>query len=149
MRPDLSSGKYVEFRDEVIRRGKLACWICFVKEGDIVTEMDEGSGRCPHHPKNFWTPMLLWPRRHHGSGQRMFNEKWVEIRPRPHDRDGGLKLCDPRKFQCIGALCGYPHSEEEREAWILDRSEIPVPRIYKMARIISPRLSSGALGCHK
>lgn len=92
-----------------------------------MSEMDRRTGRCPHHPMNFWTPMLLWPRTHGiAAGHKVLHERWVEIRPRPHDRQGGLKICDPRTFHCGGAQCGYPHSEEERDAWILDRGELAV-----------------------
>eukprot|EP00049_Salpingoeca_infusionum_P013656 m.255352 g.255352 ORF g.255352 m.255352 type:complete len:1942 (+) comp15498_c0_seq2:461-6286(+) len=51
--------------------------------------------------------------------------KWVEVRPRPKDRDlSRYKLCDFQTAQnsCPkGAHCAFAHSQEELEDWLRDK----------------------------
>ena len=47
---------------------------------------------------------------------------WEEIRPRPrNDYSGAYHLCRHGQA-CKISSCWFPHSDEERKAWTLDRN---------------------------
>lgn len=117
---DASSNPFLRFREEVLERGKVVCWICFVKDGRVVSEQDPKTGRCRIHTVNRWTPMLVWPRKGSVSSS---DTAWINVRPRRVNSrsTGPFVLCN-RGPDCGGARdCQKPHSRTERDAWMLDR----------------------------
>ncbi|XP_062505134.1 helicase with zinc finger domain 2-like isoform X2 [Corticium candelabrum] len=126
---DTSQNPFLRFRQEVIDRGRVVCWICFIKDGGVLTERDEKIDRCPVHIKNNWNPMLVWP-----SGS-----SWASVRPRHVlSKATGLFGVCRRGPDCCGPRdCRRPHNKTEKDAWTLDRDGIiwkkdtrPPPRPY-------------------
>lgn len=110
---DTSQNPFLRFRQEVIDRGRVVCWICFIKDGGVLTERDEKIDRCPVHIKNNWNPMLVWP-----SGS-----SWASVRPRHVlSKATGLFGVCRRGPDCCGPRdCRRPHNKTEKDAWTLDR----------------------------
>lgn len=117
---DISGSPYLRFRKEVIERGKVVCWICFIKDGGVLSELNQRSGCCPVHDRNRWIPTLVWRRTSPISDS---DTDWVNIRPRHANsgRTGPLTLCT-RGPDCQGPRrCQHPHCTTEKDAWTLDR----------------------------
>jgi exoribonuclease R/superfamily I DNA and/or RNA helicase len=104
------------FSDAVLKRGKEVCSVCYRTNHHQIVEKDRVIHTCPVHRNTAWKPMLVWPAK-----RERALPSFVPIRARPPSIIVHFVICRYRSHCYLADACPYPHSEEELEAWTLDR----------------------------